>query len=238
MYIMNGRFGSADAHVPRTSDLGWGRPVYIDVGNDDGRCCFRRPFQRDSDKQRKKKRKEKMCRAINISCILIMVVVLLLLPHGTFSIPSKEVNEICSTTPDPSFCSKSLSSNPGTGSADLPRLAGLSIDMAKASASSTSAMVATLGANATNSKLKSRYRSCQEIFDDSISSLLDSSNSLSTGDYKSMNSQISAAMKGADTCMNKFEGPPEDSSQLPNKCKELKSLCSIVLAIGKRLMAL
>ncbi|KAL6325911.1 hypothetical protein AAG906_038402 [Vitis piasezkii] len=178
------------------------------------------------------------CPGIHISSMLM---VFLLLINGSFSRPSvkianNELTEICSTTQDPSFCVQALKSDPRTANADLKGLAQISIDLAKASATKTTTLITSLVEKANDPKLKGRYETCAENYDDSISSLDDCTQSVSSRDYVSLNFQASAAMDGPVTCLDSFEGPPKDPSELPTKSEDLIHLCSIILAISKRLI--
>lgn len=166
----------------------------------------------------------------------LMLLLLLVQVHGSFGIPSNEVEDICSTTQNPSFCAQTLNADPRTPGADLKALAQISIDLANASATETAALVASLVKTASDPELQGRYQTCAENYDDSIYSLGECSLSVSSGDFTGLNLKASAAMEGATTCLDSFEGPPRDPSQLPSKSAELKNLCSSILAISKRLI--
>ena len=174
-----------------------------------------------------------MYRAISISA---MLTVFLAFMDVSDSMTIKEVQDICSTTQDPPFCVKALNSDSRTAGADLKGLAQISIDLAKADATKTAPLIASLEEKAKDPKLKGRYETCAENYDNSIDSLDECTESVSSGDYNSLNIQASAAMEGPETCLDSFEGPPEDPSQLPGKCEDLIHLCSIILAISKRLI--
>lgn len=85
-------------------------------------------------------------------------------------------------------------------------------------------------------KLKGRYQTCAKNYDSSISSLDYCTKSVSFGDYSSLNLQASVAMDGPITCLDSFEGPLTDLSEMPRKCEHLEHLCSIILAISKRMI--
>lgn len=179
--------------------------------------------------------------ASHVIHISSMLMTFLLLINGSFGrlstkIASNELNEICSTTQDPSFCVQALNSDPRTANADLKGLAQISIDLAKSSATKTTTLITSLVEKTSDPKLKGRYQTCAENYDNSISSLDDCTKSMSSGDYSSLNFQASAAMDGPMTCLDSFEGPPKDPSELPSKCEDLEHLCSIILAISKRLI--
>ena len=180
------------------------------------------------------------CRLIQISSMLMMFLLLInidsSLGRPSTKLSGNEVQEICSTTQNPSFCVQTLNSDPRTAAADLKGLAGISIDMAKASAKETATLISSLVENSSDPKLKGRYQTCAENYDDSIDSLDDCTKSVSSGDYNSLNFQASAAMDGPVTCLDSFDGPPKDPSQLPSKSEDLEHLCSIILAISKRLI--
>lgn len=169
--------------------------------------------------------------------MLIMVMVTLaMFMEGCLSITSKEVEDICSTTLDPPFCVQALNSDSRTAGADLKGLAQISIGLTKSDATKTATLIASLVKKAKDAKLKGRYESCAENYDNSISSLEECKESVSSGDYVSLNFQASAAMDGPTTCLDGFEGPPEAPSQLSSKCQDSVHFCSIILAISKRLI--
>ena len=117
------------------------------------------------------------CRLIQISSMLMMFLLLInidsSLGRPSTKLSGNEVQEICSTTQNPSFCVQTLNSDPRTAAADLKGLAGISIDMAKASAKETATLISSLVENSSDPKLKGRYQTCAENYDDSIDSLDD-----------------------------------------------------------------
>lgn len=160
-----------------------------------------------------------------------MLMAFLLLINGSFGRPStmivsNELNGICSTTQDPSFCIQVLNSNPRTANANLKGLTQISIDLAKSNATKTTTLITSLMEKDNDPKLKGSYQTCAKNYDSSISSLDDCTKSMSSGAYSSLNLQASAAMDGPITCLDSFEGPLKDLSELPNKCEDLEHLCS------------
>ncbi|XP_059630023.1 pectinesterase inhibitor-like [Cornus florida] len=177
-----------------------------------------------------------MASSLSVSSSLLLPIFLsFLFINHTHAATNELITSICSSTTNPSLCVQSLKSDPRTASADLKGLGAISIDIAQSNAKSTLNMIVSLVKQTTDPKLKGRYDTCRENYDDSVSDFDECRKFLKSGDYASLNTYASSALDGPDTCNDGFEGPPAEPPQLQAANKKLEGLCSIVLAISNRL---
>ncbi|XP_059630022.1 pectinesterase inhibitor-like [Cornus florida] len=177
-----------------------------------------------------------MAFSLSVSSLTLLSIFLsFLFFNHSLAASNKLINSICSSTHNPSLCVQSLKSDPRTASADLKGLGGISIDIAQSNAKSTYNMILSLIKRTTDPKLKGRYDTCRENYDDSISDLDESRQLLKSGDYAGLNIHASAALDGGETCNDNFEGPPAEPAQLKQANQRLEDLCSIILVISNRL---
>ncbi|KAJ0043079.1 hypothetical protein Pint_19443 [Pistacia integerrima] len=141
------------------------------------------------------------------------------------------INDICSKTQNPSFCLGVLNQIPGASTADLPGLAKITIDLASSNATKTLQLIKSLVPKATNGKLKERYGTCSEHYDNAIGDLNDAQQYLKTGDPMGANLSASASMDEAGDCDDELQGLPTDPSVLKGN-QDLNNICSIILVIA------
>ncbi|XP_023523299.1 pectinesterase inhibitor-like [Cucurbita pepo subsp. pepo] len=143
------------------------------------------------------------------------------------------VSTICKKTRNPSFCFNVLNS---AGTTDLKGLATFTLNLAHDKAAQSRVLAQSLASKATDPKLKERYATCAEHYDDAVDDIEDGKNYLGKGDYNSVNTMASAAMTEAGDCLDSFMQPPKDPSTLFDNGKAVEDICSIILVIGNLLL--
>ncbi|XP_022932476.1 pectinesterase inhibitor-like [Cucurbita moschata] len=119
---------------------------------------------------------------------------------------------------------------------DLKGLATFTLNLAHDKASQSRVLAQSLASKATDPKLKERYATCAEHYDDAVDDIEDGKNYLGKGDYNSVNTMASAAMTEAGDCLDSFMQPPKDPSALSDNGKAVEDICSIILVIGNLLL--
>ncbi|KAL3505583.1 hypothetical protein ACH5RR_030965 [Cinchona calisaya] len=146
------------------------------------------------------------------------------------------VDDICSQAAnDPQYCVQRLRSDPRSSSADLPTLAQITIGFAQSDTKSTADLVKSLEQQATDPKLKERYKSCLENYNGALNDLNDCTNDLKKKDYPSLNIHASAAGTEADTCDDNFSDPPIEPDNLKKASKHVQDLTFVICAIANKL---
>lgn len=146
--------------------------------------------------------------------------------------PSAVVNQICSKSTNAPFCHKVLNAEHTT---DLKQLARITINYAQTNVSSNHKLTQSLGSQATNPTLKSRYNDCADHYDEAAGDIELALEHFKSGDFLGVNIAVSAVLTYADDCEDAWKTPPADPSQLPRKNKDLKDLCDVVLVISNLL---
>ncbi|XP_022949197.1 pectinesterase inhibitor-like [Cucurbita moschata] len=143
------------------------------------------------------------------------------------------VSTICKKTRNPSFCFNVLKS---AGTTDLKGLATFTLNLAHDKATQSYALAQSLASKAVDPKLKERYATCAELYDDAVDDIEDGKNYLGEGDYNGVNIKASAAMTEANDCLDSFTQPPKDPSALSGNGKTVEDICSIILVIANLLL--
>lgn len=171
---------------------------------------------------------------------LLLVLLLLITPSFaglSLMVTKQEINDICSKTSNPSFCSQVLNSDPRVATADLPGLAQISIDIGHAKALDTFKYIKSLLKQVLpqDPSLHERYLSCSENYDEAIDNFEMAEGAVSARSYAGAKSAISGALTQADTCNDDLQGSPPDPSQLHQRNQNILNLCNIIFAILDRL---
>ncbi|KAJ4721943.1 Pectinesterase inhibitor [Melia azedarach] len=170
----------------------------------------------------------------SILLVLLLVFVTPSFARLSVKVTASEVGDICSKTKNPSFCVAVLKSTPGTGTADLPGLTKITLDLARSNATNTQNLIKSLIPKATEPRLKESYTSCSEHYDGVLGDFDDADQDLKVSDPASLNIHTSAALDEAGNCEDELEGLGPDPSVVKGSL-DLQSICSIVLVISNLL---
>lgn len=164
---------------------------------------------------------------------LFCVVVLVLFSTSNLSYADDLIARVCSKTQNQQLCFQTLKSFPGADKADLKGLGRISITISLADAQSTHSLLVSLSQQAgPDKKLKDRFDTCVENYQDTIDSLNSAVKALGSGDIPTFRTVVSAALDGPGTCDDSFEGPPAAPNKLVEANKKSEGLIGIVLAVG------
>jgi pectinesterase inhibitor-like protein len=83
--------------------------------------------------------------------------------------------------------------------------------------------------------IKVALQDCNEVYQDAVEQLDDSTTALANKSYDIIGTLLSAVMDDADTCDQSFEEVAPGKSPIGNQGTTLSQLCSIVLAITNQL---
>ncbi|KAF3676973.1 putative pectinesterase inhibitor-like [Capsicum annuum] len=145
------------------------------------------------------------------------------------------INDVCSKTKKPTTCLSALNGDLRSKSATLEGLATISIDISLKNTQSGRDLVNSLLKQATDPKLKTRYNSCLENYNDTIDDLKELPPFLKSKDYIGLNVRASAALDGPITCDDNFSSPPAEALQLKAASDKLVELIDIILVISNLL---
>ncbi|CAL0325475.1 unnamed protein product [Lupinus luteus] len=145
------------------------------------------------------------------------------------------ITETCKNTLHSEKCVSSLSSIPGSNTADPKGLAKIAINVSLAEGSKILSYVHELKSSDENKKsgILSGLNDCDEVYTDAIEDLKEASTAVDKGDYETVNRLVSTAMTNSGTCENGFEDL-EIPSPLTKQNTHFSQLCSNVLAIIKQ----
>ncbi|XP_019180371.1 PREDICTED: pectinesterase inhibitor-like [Ipomoea nil] len=142
---------------------------------------------------------------------------------------------ICARAPHPPKCMEALRSDPRSKTASLVGLAVIAIEASTKQAKVTRGLVQTLLRSAKNPRLRSRYSSCLENYEDSIDALGRCLEFLKNKEYASLDSYASAALDSPVTCDDDFEEPPVESGKLKAASAKLQDFCDVILIVSSKL---
>ncbi|XP_059315563.1 pectinesterase inhibitor-like [Lycium ferocissimum] len=172
---------------------------------------------------------------LSLNSAPFLIVVLLSISSVLTSVRADLVDDVCSKTQKPAICLSALRADPRSKGANLEGLATISIDASLKNAQSTRNLVNTLLKQATDPKLKTRYASCLENYNDAVDDIGGLPAFLKSKDYGGLNTHASAASDDPSTCDENFSGPPAEAPQLKDASDKLQGLISIVLVISNLL---
>ncbi|PHT53813.1 Pectinesterase inhibitor [Capsicum baccatum] len=169
---------------------------------------------------------------ISTSCLIVS---LLSIFFTLTNVRADLINDVCSKTKKPATCLSALNGDPRSKSATLEGLATISIDISLKNTQSGRDLVNSLLKQATDPKLKTRYNSCLENYNDTIDDLKELPPFLKSKDYIGLNVHSSAALDGPITCDDNFSSPPAEALQLKAASDKLVELIDIILVISNLL---
>ncbi|KAM3319176.1 pectinesterase inhibitor-like [Capsicum chacoense] len=173
--------------------------------------------------------------ALTYISVSFLIVSLLSIFFTSTSVRADLINDVCSKTQKPAICLSALKGDPRSKNANLEGLATISIDISLKNMQSGRDLVNSLLKQATDSKLKTRYDSCLENYNDSIDDLKELPPFLKSKDYLGLNVHASAALNGPTTCDDNFSSPPAEAPQLKAASDKLVELIEIILVISNLL---
>lgn len=157
----------------------------------------------------------------------------LLLIGSSYAITSSEMSAICDKTLNPSFCLKFL--NPRFSSPNLQALAKTTLDVTQAKATKTFKILQSIIDGGVDPRSKLAYRSCLDEYESAIGNLQEAFEHLASGDGMGMNMKVSAALDGADTCLDDVKRLRSVDASVVKNSKGIKNLCGIALVISNML---
>ncbi|XP_022953891.1 pectinesterase inhibitor-like [Cucurbita moschata] len=119
---------------------------------------------------------------------------------------------------------------------DLKGLATFTLDLAHNKAVETRALAQSLASKAADPKLKERYATCVELYDDAVDHIEDGKDNLGEGDYIGLNIKAFAAMTEASDGLDNFTQSLKDPSVLPANGKAVEDISCIILVIANLLL--
>ncbi|KAF8095188.1 hypothetical protein N665_0339s0057 [Sinapis alba] len=154
----------------------------------------------------------------------------LLLIGSSYAITSSEMSTICDKTLDPSFCLDFLNSE--FSSPNLQALAKATLDATKVRATQTFKRLQSIIDGGVDPRSKLAYRSCLDEYENAIGNLEEAFEHLASGEGEGLNTKVSAALDGADTCLDYVKRLRSVDDSVLNNSKGIKNLCGITLVIS------
>lgn len=149
------------------------------------------------------------------------------------------IDDVCSATKNPPFCSTSLRSDSRSGNADMKMLGEISIKLSKDTINQTQEILLRQlrKSVANNNKmLLEIFDTCLENYGDGVDALNDSFSDLQKSDFEGMSISASAADSDVETCDDNFsDADLSEPQKLVDASKIARDLISIVLSIAARL---
>ncbi|KAL1193102.1 Pectinesterase inhibitor 1 [Cardamine amara subsp. amara] len=147
----------------------------------------------------------------------------LLLIGSSYAITSSEMSTICDKTLDPSFCLNFLNSK--FSSPNIQALAKTTLDATKARATQTFKRLQSIIDGGVDPRSKLAYRSCLDEYEGAIGNIEEAFEHLASGDGMGMNMKVSAALDGADACLDDVKRLSSVDNAVVNNSKGIKNLC-------------
>ncbi|CAH2035992.1 unnamed protein product [Thlaspi arvense] len=157
----------------------------------------------------------------------------LLLIISSYAITSSEMSTICDKTLNPSFCLNFL--NTQFASPNLQALAKTTLDATQARATKTFKRLQSIIDGGVDPRSKLAYRSCLDEYESAIGNIEEAFEHLASGDGMGMNMKVSAALDGADTCLDDVKRLSSVDASVVDNSKKIKNLCGIALVISNML---
>ncbi|MCD7464777.1 hypothetical protein HAX54_053406 [Datura stramonium] len=173
--------------------------------------------------------------ALSYNSASFLIVSLLSISFTLTIVKADLIDDVCSNAQKPALCLSALRADSRSKDANLEGLATISIDISLKNAQSARDLVNTLLKQATDPKLKTRYDSCLENYNDAVDDLRGLPALLKSKDYGGLNIHASAALDDPSTCDDNFSEPPAQSPQLKAASDNLQGLVGIILVISNLL---
>ncbi|CAF1929906.1 hypothetical protein Bca4012_072704 [Brassica carinata] len=154
----------------------------------------------------------------------------LFLIGSSYAITSSEMSTICDKTLDPSFCLDFLNSE--FSSPNLEALAKATLDATQAKATQTFKRLQSIIDGGVDPRSKLAYRSCLDEYENTIGNLEEAFEHLASGEGEGLKTKVSAALDGADTCLDYVKRLRSVDDSVLNNSKGIKNLCGITLVIS------
>lgn len=157
----------------------------------------------------------------------------ILLIGSSYAITSSEMSAICDKTLNSSFCLNFL--NQKFATPNLQALAKTTLDATQTKATETFKKIQSIIDGGVDPRSKLAYRSCLDEYEMAIGNLEEAIEHLASGDGMGMNMKVSAALDGADTCLDDVKRLRSVDGSVLNNSKGIKNLCGIALVISNML---
>ncbi|CAN8302832.1 unnamed protein product [Cochlearia groenlandica] len=167
------------------------------------------------------------------NAFLSSLIMFLLTITSSYAITSSQMSKICDQTLNPSYCLNFL--NPRFSSPNLQALAKTTLDATQERATQTFKKLESIIKEGVDPRSKLAYRSCLDEYESAISNLEEAFEHLESGDGAGMNIKVSAALDGADTCLDDIKRLRSVDTLVLNNSKGIKNLCGIALVISNML---
>lgn len=149
---------------------------------------------------------------------------------SSVNVSENDIEDLCKNTIDAQFCVKVLKSDPRTPKADFEGLTQISIDLSRSFVLETSAMLASLAKNDTQSALmKSRYTACLMQYGRSLNDMEYANECLKIKYLRGIYMAILSSKVAAGACTREFETPPADKSGLIERNRKLRIYGQIIV---------
>ncbi|KAJ0092503.1 hypothetical protein Patl1_24806 [Pistacia atlantica] len=140
------------------------------------------------------------------------------------------LNELCSKTNNPSFCSAVLKLNLES---TLPILAQRTLDLAHDKATTTLSLIGSLIKKTTDPELRKEYVSCYDDYDKAIGEVENGKKALSSSVFYKLGLEANHAIDKANRCRVELKVPAPNA--LLSAQEEFKNLCNIIYVISNYL---
>ncbi|PHU23695.1 hypothetical protein BC332_08802 [Capsicum chinense] len=167
--------------------------------------------------------------ALSYSSVSFLIVSLLSIFFTLTSVKADLIDSVCSKSSDKVVCFSALRDDPRSKGANPEGLAAIAIELSQKKATSVYNLVSALLKQITDPKLKMRYSSCLESFNDAINNLGKLPGYLKSKDYYNLSTHASAAIGAPTTCDNNFLEAPAEVVQLRDASHNLRGLIDVIL---------
>ncbi|XP_031253012.1 pectinesterase inhibitor 1-like [Pistacia vera] len=140
------------------------------------------------------------------------------------------LNELCSKTNNPSFCSVVLKLNLES---TLPIVAQRTLDLAHDKATTTLSLIGSLIKKTTDPELRKEYVSCYDDYDKAIGEVENGKKALSSNVFYKLGLEANHAIDKANRCRMELKVPAPNA--LLSEQEEFKNLCNIIYVISNYL---
>ncbi|KAM3319178.1 pectinesterase inhibitor [Capsicum chacoense] len=169
--------------------------------------------------------------AVSYSSVSFLIVSLLSIFFTITSVKADLIDSVCSKSSDKVVCFSALRDDPRSKGANPEGLAAIAIELSQKKATSVYNLVSALLKQTTDPKLKMRYSSCLESFNDAINNLGKLPGYLKSKDYYNLSTHASAAIGAPTTCDNNFLEAPAEVLQLRDASHNLRGLIDVILCL-------
>ncbi|CAK8533095.1 unnamed protein product [Lathyrus sativus] len=172
---------------------------------------------------------------------VILVVLFLFCFTSSYATKGVDVEAICQTSKNPSFCENLLKSKPGGVGGDLSSLAKYTIDVLRTDVSNTIDVITKLIEKSGSDPMKqNKYKNCLSLFemeDGALSEVEESLEMLENSDYNGLNVHMTVVMTNADECLtgDSDDSWAQDTPELSKNVRIVDQVAQIILIISNML---